>query len=156
MVANTDEPDLSLSRRKLLAAAGLYGAGAAAASLLSVEPAKATPVAGNPDAPPVAGLHLQFGTDASSEVTVSWHTLQPVLNPRVLVGTLDGKLDRTVPVKSASYIDAKSKQAVYAHHAKIADLKPDTAYLYGALHDGAAPEFGTFRTSPRGRAAVPA
>jgi hypothetical protein len=25
---------------------------------------------------PVAGLHLQFGADASSEMAVSWHTLQ--------------------------------------------------------------------------------
>ncbi len=25
--------------------------------------------------------------------------------------------------------------------------------MYGAMHDGAAPEFGTFRTAPRGRAA---
>ncbi|HEY4165163.1 MAG TPA: metallophosphoesterase family protein [Reyranella sp.] len=153
MVADTDEHDFSLSRRRLLAAAGLYGAGAAAASLLSAEPAKAAPSAGDAHAPPVAGLHLQFGADASSEVTVSWHALQPVLNPRVLVGTPEGKLDRTVPARSASYADAKSKQLVTAYHAKIADLKPDTAYLYGALHDGAAPEFGTFRTSPRGRTA---
>jgi hypothetical protein len=153
MGADTDEHDLSLSRRKLLAAAGIYGAGAAAASLLSVEPSRAAPAAGDPDAPPVAGLHLQFGTDASSEVTVSWHALQPVQNPRVLVGSPDGKLDRTVAAKPASYTDAKSKQPVHAYHAKISDLKPDTAYLYGALHDGAAPEFGTFRTSPRGRAA---
>jgi hypothetical protein len=84
---------------------------------------------------------------------VSWHTLQPVQNPRVLVGMPDGKLDRTVPAKPAGYTDAKSKQPVYAYHAKIADLKPDTAYLYCTLHDGAAPEFGTFRTAPRGRVA---
>ncbi len=32
------------------------------------------------------------------------------------------------------------------------ELRADSAYLYGALHDGAEPEFGTFRTSPRGRA----
>jgi 3',5'-cyclic AMP phosphodiesterase CpdA len=157
MAADTDEHDLSLSRRRLLAAAGLYGAGATAASLMSVEAAKAAPAAGDqnavPAAPPVSGLHLQFGSEASSDVTVSWHTLQPVQNPRVLVGTPDGKLDRTVPAKPAGYTDAKSKQPVYAYHAKIADLKPDTAYLYCALHDGAAPEFGTFRTAPRGRAA---
>src|SRR5262245_49399188 len=28
----------------------------------------------------------------------------------------------------------------------------DSAYLYTAMHDDAAPEFGTFRTAPRGRA----
>ena len=78
MAADTDELDLSLSRRKLLAAAGIYSVGATAASLLSAEPAKAAPDAGESEAPPVAGLHTQFGADASSEVTVSWHTLQPV------------------------------------------------------------------------------
>ena len=29
---------------------------------------------------------------------------------------------------------------------------PTATYLYGAMHDGAEPEFGTFRTSPWGRA----
>ena len=32
------------------------------------------------------------------------------------------------------------------------DCSPTPPYLYGASHDGAEPEFGTFRTSPRGRA----
>jgi hypothetical protein len=31
-------------------------------------------------------------------------------------------------------------------------LQADFTYLYGAMHDSAEPEFGTFRTSPRGRA----
>jgi hypothetical protein len=100
----------------------------------------------------VSGLHLQFGADASSEVTVSWHTLQPVRNPRVVLGRLDGKLEQTVDAKPTSYIDAKSGQVVYAHHAKLGRLQADSAYMYGAMHDGAAPEFATFRTSPRGRA----
>lgn len=39
----------------------------------------------------VAGLHLQFGSDASSEVVVSWHTSTPVARPRVAFGTpVDG------------------------------------------------------------------
>jgi hypothetical protein len=45
MTKTEDGFDLALSRRRLLAA---------------------------------AGLHLQFGADASSQVVVSWHTLQPV------------------------------------------------------------------------------
>ena len=31
-------------------------------------------------------------------------------------------------------------------------LQADSPYLYGATHDGAKPEFATFRTAPRGRA----
>ena len=148
-------PNLELSRRKLLAAAGV-GSGALVAASFTVDGAQAAaPPGESPDpvaTPPVAGLHLQFGADASSEVTVSWHTLQPIQNPRVVLGRLDGKLEQTVDAKPTSYTDAKSGQVVYAHHARLAQLQADSTYLYGALHDGAAPEFGTFRTSPHGRA----
>lgn len=147
------EFSLELSRRKLLAAAGIA---AVATPLIGTADAEAAPAAGlAPDpvaTPPVAGLHLQFGADASSEMMVSWHALQPVRRPRVLLGRLDGRLEHTVEAKATGYTDAKSHQVVYAYHAKLAGLQADSAYLYSALHDGAAPEFGTFRTSPRGRA----
>jgi phosphodiesterase/alkaline phosphatase D-like protein len=148
--------DLDLSRRKLLAAAGIGGAALVAASLVGNGDAEAAPLAGeSPDpvtTPPVAGLHLQFGTDASQDMVVSWHTLQPVQNPKVVLGHLDGKLEQTVKATETSYLDAKSAKHVYAYHAKLTGLQPDFAYLYGAMHDGAAPEFATFRTAPRGRA----
>ncbi|WP_217426360.1 purple acid phosphatase family protein [Pandoraea anhela] len=101
--------------------------------------------------PSVAGLHLQFGSDASREMVVSWHTLRPIANPRVLVGRTDGRLDRTVAAREVSYVDDKSKQIVYAYHATVAGLAADSEYLYAALHDGAEPQFATFRTAPRGR-----
>ena len=103
--------------------------------------------------PRVAGLHLQFGADASSEMVVSWHTLQPVRDPRVVLGRLDGKLEQTIEAQATSYTDAKSGEIVYAYHAKFGHLQADSHYLYSAMHEGAAPEFGTFRTAPRGRAA---
>jgi hypothetical protein len=153
----TDDTGIELSRRRLLAAAGIGSTALAASSFGAAGPAQAaapaSPAPATAGTPGVAGLHLQFGADASSEVTVSWHTLQPVRNPRVVLGRPDGRLEKTVQAKPTSYTDGKSKQVVYAYHAKLAGLKPDTAYMYGALHDGAAPEFGTFRTSPRGRAA---
>jgi Purple acid Phosphatase, N-terminal domain len=91
-------------------------------------------------APPVAGLHLQFGADASTEITVSWHTPQPVANPRVALGRLDGRLEGTAIAKPASYVDAKSSQTVYAWHAKLAGLNPNSVYMYAAVHDDAAPD----------------
>jgi hypothetical protein len=143
---------LELSRRKLLAAAGIA---AVSAPLIGTEESGAAPVAPSSSdpvgTPPVAGLHLQFGADASSEIVVSWHTLQPVRRPRVLLGRLDGRLQQTIKAKETSYTDAKSRQVVYAYHAKLGGLQADSAYLYGALHDGTEPEFGSFRTSPRGR-----
>jgi hypothetical protein len=123
MTPHDSQPiDLDLSRRKLLAAAGLGGAAIVAASLVGSADAQAVPLSSrtfDPVAtPPVAGLHLQFGADASSEMVVSWHTLQPVENPVVVLGHLDGKLEQTVKAEATSYTDAKSGQRVYAYHAR--------------------------------------
>src|SRR5580700_7849624 len=97
MTADNRDINLELSRRKLLAAAGIAGGAAIASSLLGATAAHAAPEPNPiPTASPVAGLHLQFGQDAGSEMVVSWHTLQPVQNPRVMLGTLDGKLDHIV------------------------------------------------------------
>ncbi|MBV9813661.1 MAG: metallophosphoesterase family protein [Acetobacteraceae bacterium] len=151
-----DAINLDFSRRRLLAAAGMGGAAVVAASFGRTADAEVALPSGQPAdpvaTPPVAGLHLQFGADASTEMVVSWHTLQPVQNPKVILGHLDGKLEQTVEAKATSYTDAKSKQIVYAYHAKLDGLQADFAYLYGAMHDGAEPEFATFRTAPRGRA----
>jgi phosphodiesterase/alkaline phosphatase D-like protein len=147
--------NLELSRRKLLTAAGIAGGAAVATSLIGTGAALAG-LASRPSpdpltTPPVGGLHLQFGADASSGIVVSWHTLQPVRNPRIMLGNLDGKLEHVVEAKETSYTDAKSGQVVRAYHAKVGHLQADSSYLYAALHDGAEPQFGTFRTAPRGR-----
>ena len=156
MSAQENQFNTELSRRKLMAAAGIGAGAIVAASLIgtgdgdavSAAPPSPDPVA----APPVAGLHLQFGADASSEIVVSWHTLQPVRNPRVVLGRLDSRLEQTVEAQAASYTDAKSGQVVYAYHAKLGQLQANSLTCIGAMHEGAAPEFATFRTAPRGRA----
>jgi hypothetical protein len=154
MNASDNGFSFELSRRKLLAAAGV----AAAASLIGIGESDAqTPAPRSSDpaiVPPVHGLHLQFGGDASSEVVVSWHTLQPVRRARAVLGRPDGTYDRTVPAAQTNYTDAKSNQVVYAYHARLIGLRPGGSYLYAALHEGATPEFGTFRTLPRGRTAL--
>jgi hypothetical protein len=112
---------------------------------------EAAAAAGPP--PPVAGLHLQFGADAATQMVVSWHTLEPVTRPRVAVGRMDGRLAKPWLATTASYVDAKSGQSVFAHHATIEGLRPDTPYLYCAVHGGATARFGALRTAPKGRAA---
>jgi hypothetical protein len=140
-----------LSRRKLLAAAG---AGVISAAFAGRRDAGATNTpAALPAAPPVHGLHLQFGADASSEMVVSWHTLERVRRPRVALGHLDGTLETAKEAQEVNYTDAKSGEIVYAYHARLPGLRPGAAYMYAAMHDGAEPEFGTFRTLPRGRSA---
>lgn len=152
MIASDNDCVFELSRRKLLAAVGVTAAAAAfigtgeGEAALSVRPSP-----GSVKAPPVHGLHLQFGADAASEMVVSWHTLQPVRHARVVLGRLDGTFERTADAAQAAYTDAKSEQRVYAYHARLIGLEPGSTYLYAALHDGAEPEFGTFRTLPRGR-----
>ncbi|GAC1540585.1 MAG: metallophosphoesterase [Candidatus Velthaea sp.] len=134
-----------LAAAGMTAASSLFGSGTAEAA--NVVPGSSDSIT----TPPVHGLHLQFGADASSEIVVSWHTLRSVRRPRVALGRLDGNLERKAVAEERSYTDAKSGKTVYAYHAKITGLQPDFEYMYAAQHDGAAPEFGTFRTAPRGR-----
>lgn len=125
MTAEQTGHALELSRRRLLAAAGI-GSGTLAASFTTTGGARAAARPGQPPdlapAPTVAGLHLQFGADASFEVTVSWHTLQPVRHPRVVLGRPDGRFEQTVDAKPIAYTDAKTRQVVYAWHAKLTQL----------------------------------
>src|SRR5438270_12132398 len=103
MTAQDTGFNLELSRRKLLAAAGIGGGAVMAASLIGAGAAQSQPTPRrSPDpvpTPTVAGLHLQFGADASSEMVVSWHTLRSARSPRVVLGRLDGALERMVEAK---------------------------------------------------------
>lgn len=149
------EDPRGISRRTVLttgtaAILGVGVGGAAATLLQSRSPALWT----QPDrsgAPPVGGLHLQFGKNAASEVVVSWHTTDPVHNPRVMVGTPASGFGRTVPAETRTYRDAKSRIEVRVNHAVLNNLAPDTEYVYAAVHDGTSPELGTMRTAPSGR-----
>ncbi len=164
-----------MSRRGLLALGGAVGAGVAVGPLLSGTATAAVPSAvssglapaspagsvatiggavGDPvNTPAVNGLHLQFGADPSREFVVSWHTLQPVRDARVLLGGADGRYRNSYPAETVSYTDGKSGQTVYAQHAHISGLHPDQEYVYLAVHDGAQPVFGSFATAPTGRQA---
>jgi len=163
-----------MSRRGLLAAGGAVGAGIAVGPLLGGTATAAVPAAAVPSAvaaangslaaiggaagdpvntPAVNGLHLQFGADPAREIVVSWHTLQPVDDARVLLGGIDGRYKSSYHAETLSYTDGKSGQTVYAQHAHISGLHPDQEYVYLAVHDGAQPVFGSFATAPTGRQA---
>ncbi|MDI3315144.1 MAG: metallophosphoesterase family protein [Mycobacterium sp.] len=147
-----------IRRRTLLttgAASALAGAGLGlgGAALLPSRPHGLTlwPRPSRNGAPPVSGLHLQFGTNAATEVVVSWHTTDAVGNPRVMVGVPGSGFGRTVHAETRTYRDAKSGIEVRVNHARLDRLSPDTDYVYAAVHDGATPELGTVRTAPSGR-----
>jgi hypothetical protein len=147
-----------ISRRTLLttsAASAVVGAGLGVGGTVLARwhpPGPAVwPQPDRSGAPPVRGLHLQFGKNASTEVVVSWHTTDPVRNPRVMVGTPASGFGRTVPAQTRTYRDAKSNTEVRVNHAVLDNLTADTDYVYAAVHDGASPELGTVRTAPLGR-----
>jgi 3',5'-cyclic AMP phosphodiesterase CpdA len=147
-----------VSRRTLLTtAAATTVLGTGAGVLLAGRQTGTPSLWAQPDragAPPVSGIHLQFGSDAATSMVVSWHTTGQVSNPRVMLGTPTGGLGRTVDARTVTYRDAKSGNEVRAHHADIDGLIPDTDYIYAAVNDGAAPELGSFRTAPVGRVAL--
>jgi phosphodiesterase/alkaline phosphatase D-like protein len=156
----SDDPAPGISRRRLLTTSAVSAAlgtslGGGAALVWSQHAHPHGPLAWyQPDrngAPPVSGLHLQFGKNAGTEVIVSWHTTDAVRNPRVMFGTPASGFGRTVAAETRTYRDAKSNNEVRVNHARLTGLTPDTDYVYAALHDGAEPESGTVRTAPLGR-----
>ncbi|MGD3106992.1 purple acid phosphatase family protein [Streptomyces sp. YGL11-2] len=153
---------MPIARRSLLTgstAAAAATALGAAGSAEAAAPARAAPLPllprtpGRLGVPGVTGLHLQFGADPATEMTVSWISPRSVRRPQVRLGTPDAGTGSVVDAETRTYRDGLSREEVYVHHARLTGLRPDTTYLYSAGHDGAAPETGAFTTAPRGRTA---
>ena len=134
----------TVSRRAFVRGLGIGGVLVAAPELW-LQPAIAGTA--NPEQ-----LHLQFGSDASREVVVSWATPVQVRQPRVRLGLKNGGFGRNVPAETRTYIDAKSGQEIITQHARLNGPEPNTEYTYEVLHDGSNAQGGSFTTVPRGRA----
>ena len=123
-----------VTRRDVLRATALGAAAVVAGPLLSRRAGLA--------ATPPAAPHVQFGADPRGAMAVSWHTVEPVTNPRLELIGLGGD-----PV-AAETRSVAGHPTVY-HHVGLSGLEPDTAYAYRLTHDGASSEpEGTFRTAP--------
>lgn len=134
-----------LDRRTLLKGIGATSLGAALFPELWRQPA----IAGSPGP---SQLHLQFGNDPATEMTVSWTTPAPVSRPMVRFGPTSASMDRVVEASTVAFRDAHSGTAVYCHHARLSGLRPSSSYVYQASQAGAAPAGSAFRTAPTGRA----
>src|SRR5262249_21278129 len=77
---------------------------------------------------------------------------QSVARPHVVIGTPQGGFGREVDARTITYTDAASGREVFIHHARVDRLRPDTEYVYAAVHGGTTPIPGVFRTAPAGRA----
>lgn len=161
----TDDPERGeppgFSRRTLIttgAVAGVLGVGAGVGGGALLRGHRAGPDVwyqpARTGAPPIGGLHLQFGRNASTEVVVSWHTVEGVSNPRVMLGTPTAGFGSTVAATTRTYRDAKSNSEVRVYHAHLTGLTPDTQYVYAAVHDGTDPQPATITTAPLGRKAL--
>jgi alkaline phosphatase D len=118
-------------------------------------------------------LHLAWGSDPATQVTVSWaspgtvaqpaptlaYSKHPITgeNPGRIVklpapAPLDQTQLRTQP-SAVSFTDGNSGQTTYHYHVPLTDLEPDTTYYYQVSDGAAAPATAgaPFATAPRGR-----
>jgi hypothetical protein len=148
--------DSPLTRRQMLAGAGSAGVLAVAGPvsvLGSARPARAASAGGAADGTPEQ-IHLTWGADPASSVTVSWASPAEATRPRVLLRR-GGDFGRTVTAIQRVYTDGINGETVWTYHAQITGLAPDTGYSYTVTADNdssSAPFSATFRTAPRGRA----
>jgi hypothetical protein len=147
-----DQSALSMlvSRRRFLTGAGAAGLAAAAGPLAQSRTVKAATPDGTPEQ-----IHLTWGDDPARAVVVSWASAAQAVNPRVHLGG-DPKFGRTIPAVQRSYSDGLNGQTVFAYHARIDDLSPDSLHQYSVTADNdsnaAQPFTASFRTAPCGRA----
>src|SRR5262245_39784651 len=102
-------------------------------------------------APAPEQVHLQFGADASAQVSVSWAAAAAVARPRLRFGPAGMPPGTVVDAEERGYVDALTGERVWTYHTRIGSLEPATHYAYEVLHDGSDPVPGTFRTAPRQR-----
>src|SRR6516165_12216336 len=140
-----------ISRRKVLAAAGLAAVAVPLAATRRAQAASLVRRADSPGAPSPQGVHVQFGADAAKQAAVSWLAATAVSSPRLRLGKAESGYGREAPAEERVYTEALSGQTVFTYHAHLDHLQPDTQYVYEVLNDGAAPVAGAFRTGPAGR-----
>ncbi len=101
-------------------------------------------------------VHLTFGSDASSEVTVSWAVPAPGTNLPYLqyiegTGTVPPATPQVAP-SPAQYTDGVSGETVYLYHVPLTGLGGATTYTYMITDPNTGVSFtGTFTTAPSGR-----
>jgi hypothetical protein len=104
-------------------------------------------------------VHLQWGTDPSSTVVISWASPTAEPNPVVNYGTSAVLLGSTSTSVVKTYVDGISGEKVFTYHATLTGLNANTPYSY-QISDGASPAgtfpatgVNTFTTAPAGRSA---
>lgn len=128
-----------VSRRSVLKTLGIAGAAAAIGPSLWAKPGSA--------AEPPQGLHLAYGDDPRTSMSVSWRTPTLVSKPVLEVGQ-DSGYGLRVEALSTTYPGLEGETISIQHHATIEGLEPGKAYHYRVRHEGAQSEDFTFTTAP--------
>ncbi len=99
-------------------------------------------------------IHLQYGADPTTEMTVSWatpsspSTLPANTSMGVTVSPSVGG-QSSFTAEAVTYTDELSGEAVYAYHAPLTGLTPDTTYTYTITDPGTGTYFSSsFTTAP--------
>ncbi len=102
-------------------------------------------------------VHLTFGSDASSEVTVSWAVPALGADPPYLqyvqgeTTTIPAGTPQISP-STAPYTDGLSGETVHLYHVPLTGLSGGTTYTYTITDPNTGVTFtGTFTTGPSGR-----
>ncbi len=148
-----DEPAGSrLSRRQVLTTAGAAGLLATVPVFRSTPRALASTSAAAGDGTPEQ-IHLTFGADPATSMTVSWASPASAPGARVLL-TGPHRPQFAVPAVQRTYTDGLNGETVWTYHAELRHLAPGTEYSYVVTADNdnsATPFAATFRTAPKGR-----
>src|SRR5215471_2833551 len=136
-----DEPAVSRpSRRQVLSTAGAAGLLATVPVLRSTQRALASTSAASDGTP--EQIHLTFGADPATSMTVSWASPASAPGARVLL-TGPHRPQFAVPAVQRTYTDGLNGEMVWTYHAELRHLAPDTEYSYvvTADNDNAATPF---------------
>jgi phosphodiesterase/alkaline phosphatase D-like protein len=96
-------------------------------------------------------IHITWGSDPTTDVTVSWSSPGRSVNPRVKVKG-SGEEARTIPAEQRVYTDGLNDEIVYSYHAWVQGLKPGRAYTYEVTAENDRnrnrPFSSSFQTAP--------
>ncbi|HVL90808.1 MAG TPA: metallophosphoesterase family protein [Actinomycetota bacterium] len=139
----SSEEAYEILRRPVTRRSVLKGAGAAALAgpVLWTRPGRASE--------PPRGIHLAYGDDPGTSMSVSWFTGGPVAGAALEIGDTPA-FGTTIPAASTTYSPPPSipQPISRQHHATATGLEPGTRYHYRVRHDGAVSPAFTFETAP--------
>ena len=100
-------------------------------------------------------MHLTWGDDPTRQVNVSWASLAPAQNPRILIGPAGRGPRFSLPAVPRHYTDGLNGETVWTYHVGLEWLQPGATYEYAVTADNTSPASqpftASFATAPEGQ-----